>query len=106
MLQDIHWAIGAFGYFPTYSLGNLYAAQFMEAARRKLRGLDNRIAKGDLLTLRRWLADEIHKHDQVYSADKLVKRVTGKPLGVEAFARHIRSKVAALYGASRNHQPA
>ncbi len=98
VLQDIHWAMGAIGYFPTYSLGNLYAAQFMEAARSSIRGLDRKIAKGDMLTLRTWLADNIHRHDQTFTAEKIVKRVTGKPLGTEAFARHIRKKVKAIYG--------
>jgi carboxypeptidase Taq len=98
VLQDIHWSMGAFGYFPTYSLGNLYAAQFMEAARKQIRGLDRRLAKGDLSSLGRWLHDNIHKHDQVYTADALVKRVTGKPLSVEPFAKAMRAKVKALYG--------
>ncbi len=107
VLQDIHWAMGLFGYFPTYSLGNLYAAQFMQTARRELRGLDRRIEKGDLLTLREWLADKIHRHDQVYSADALVKRVTGRPLDTEAFERHISAKVAAIYGKpARGRAPA
>lgn len=97
VLQDIHWGTGLIGYFPTYSLGNLYAAQFMEAARKAIRGLDRKIANGDLQTLRDWLADKIHRHDQVYTAEALVKRVTGKPLGTEAFGRHIRKKVKAIY---------
>ncbi len=98
VMQDIHWAMGLFGYFPTYSMGNLYAAQFMEAARKRIRGLDGRIARGDLGALREWLRTEIHQHDQVYSAEALVKRVTGKPLGIDAFARHIRKRVDAIYG--------
>ncbi len=97
VLQDIHWAMGLFGYFPTYSIGNLYAAQFMEAARKAIRGLDGKIAKGDLGTLREWLRDAIHKHDQLYTPEQLCKRVTGKPLGVDAFARHVRKKVRELY---------
>ncbi len=97
VLQDIHWAMGLFGYFPTYSLGNLYAAQFMESARKALRGLEKRFEKGDFATLRGWLAENIHRHDRIYTAEQLVKRVTGKPLGVEAFARHIRSKVNEIY---------
>ena len=55
-----------------------------------------------LVDLRDWLAEQIHRHDQVYTADKLVKRVTGKPLSVEAFAKHIRAKVTTLYGAPGN----
>jgi carboxypeptidase Taq len=98
VLQDIHWAMGLFGYFPTYSLGNLCAAQFMEAARHDLSGLDARIARGELRTLREWLREHIHRHDQRLSAERLVRRVTGRPLGVEAFARHVRARVAAVYG--------
>ncbi len=98
VLQDIHWAMGLFGYFPTYSLGNLYAAQFMEAARAQIRGLDKRIAKGDLHTLRDWLHDNIHRHDQVYTAEQICRRVTGKVLDTEAFARHIRGRLADVYG--------
>jgi len=98
VLQDIHWAMGLFGYFPTYSLGNLAAAQFMEAARRDVRGLDHRIAQGNLRPLREWLRENVHRHDQLVPADRLVRRVTGRPLGVEAFARAQRAKVAELYG--------
>jgi carboxypeptidase Taq len=97
ILQDIHWSMGLFGYFPTYSIGNLYAAQFMEAARKDIRGLDGKIAAGNLAPLREWLRTNIHRHDQVYTAAQLVKRVTGKSLGVEAFQRHITKKVRELY---------
>ena len=97
VLQDIHWAMGLFGYFPTYTLGNLYAAQFMAAARQQIRGLDGRIARGDLTVLRDWLRRKIHAQDQLYTAEQLVKRVTGKALSTEPFERHIRSKVEAIY---------
>ncbi|MGQ0554208.1 MAG: carboxypeptidase M32 [Planctomycetota bacterium] len=98
VLQDIHWAMGLFGYFPTYSLGNLYAAQFMEAARRDLRGLDQKLAKGQFLPLREWLREQIHARDQLDTAEQLVRRVTGRPLDVDAFARHLRAKASAIYG--------
>jgi carboxypeptidase Taq len=98
VLQDIHWAMGLFGYFPTYSLGNLYAAQFMTAARKQIRGLDKLIEKGDMLPLRDWLAKSIHRHDRRYTAEQIVKKVTGKPLGVDDFARGMRKKVREVYG--------
>ena len=98
VLQDIHWAMGLFGYFPTYTLGNLYAAQFMDAARAQIRGLDRRLARGELVVLREWLRENIHRHDQLYTAEQVVRRVTGKPLSTEAFERHIRGKVRAIYG--------
>ncbi|MHC4845996.1 MAG: carboxypeptidase M32 [Planctomycetota bacterium] len=98
VLQDIHWGMGIFGYFPTYSLGNLYAAQFMAAARKQVRGLDKQIEAGDMLPLRDWLGQNIHRHDQRYTAEQMVKRVTGKPLGVDDFARGMRKKVREIYG--------
>lgn len=93
VLQDIHWSMGLFGYFPTYSIGNLYAAQFMEAARKSIRGLDSKIAKGEMAPLKDWLTANIHRHDQRYTPAQLVKRVTGKPLGVDAFKKHITKTV-------------
>lgn len=95
-LQDIHWSMGAIGYFPTYSIGNLYAAQFMEAARADLPDLDAQVAKGQLLPLREWLQNKIHRHDRLYTAGQVVKRVTGRPLSVDPFATYIEGKVAAL----------
>ncbi|HZL99641.1 MAG TPA: carboxypeptidase M32, partial [Planctomycetota bacterium] len=98
VLQDIHWAMGLFGYFPTYTLGNLYAAQFMEAARRGIRGLDARLARGGFAVLREWLGEHLHRHDQLYTAEQLVRRMTGAPLSTESFERHIRGKLRAVYG--------
>ncbi len=97
-LQDIHWAMGAFGYFPTYSIGNLYSAQFLEAARRDLPNLDADVARGNMSALSDWLGKKIHRHDRLYTADQLVRRVTRKSLSVDAFKRYATAKVEALYG--------
>lgn len=97
-LQDIHWSGGAIGYFPTYSLGNLYAAQFMEAAERDLGDVDALVAEGELAPLAEWLHENIHRHDRKYTANKLVKRVTGSKLSVEPFRRYITDKIETLYG--------
>ncbi|MEO0652185.1 MAG: carboxypeptidase M32, partial [Planctomycetota bacterium] len=86
------------GYFPTYSLGNLYAAQFAEAAERDLGDLDALVAAGEMPTLAAWLRDKIHRHDRTVTAGQLVKRVTGSKLTVEPFRRYITAKVDALYG--------
>ncbi len=98
VLQDIHWAMGLFGYFPTYSLGNLYAAQWMETARKEIRGLDKKIEKGELAPLRAWLLEKIHRHDRVYTAAQMAKRVTGAPLSVDPFRRYVGKKVREIYG--------
>ncbi len=97
-LQDIHWSMGIFGYFPTYALGNLYACQFFKAANQALPDLPARIARGELQPLRDWLRKSIHAHGQRYRADELVKRVTGRPLGHADFMEHLRSKYQPLYG--------
>ena len=98
MLQDIHWSAGLFGYFPTYSLGNLYASQFFETADSQLGGLAEQFARGEFEPLRQWLATNIHQHGQRYTAAELVQRVTGKPLSHAPLVRHLQAKFAPLYG--------
>ncbi len=98
VLQDIHWSFGGFGYFPTYTLGNLYAAQFMATAHQEIPDLEARIRMGDLRTLREWLREKIHRHGMRWHAHELVVQVTGKPLGVEPFFDYLREKFAPLYG--------
>ena len=98
VLQDIHWSAGLFGYFPTYSLGNLYAAQFFEKADQDLGGLAQQFERGEFQYLRRWLNVNIHRHGQRYTAAELVERVTGAPLSHEPLMRHLRAKFDLLYG--------
>jgi carboxypeptidase Taq len=90
--------MGAFGYFPTYALGNLYAAQFFTAVRRAMPDLEERVAGGDLRSLLDWLRAHVHRHGQRYRAAELVVEVTGEPLRVEPFLRYVRDKVAPYYG--------
>jgi carboxypeptidase Taq len=97
-LQDIHWSIGLLGYFPTYALGNLYAAQFFAAARRALPDLDQRIARGELRPLREWLRENIHQHGKRYRAHDLVKVVTGQELSHKPFIEYLNGKFRPLYG--------
>jgi carboxypeptidase Taq len=97
-LLDIHWAMGIFGYFPTYALGNLYAAQFFEAAERDLAELDVQLARGQLKPLRNWLREKIHRHGQRYRAGDLVRQVTGAGLSIEPFKRYLLRKFKPLYG--------
>src|SRR5207249_4436504 len=80
-LQDIHWAMGGLGYFPTYTLGNLYAAQFMAQARADLGGpaLDEELRRGRFGGLKAWLAEHVYRHGQRYRANDLARRVTGQP---------------------------
>ncbi len=98
VLQDIHWAMGLFGYFPTYALGNLYAAQFFEAAGRELRELQEQIARGDLAPLKDWTNERIHRPGQTHRAAELVEVVTGEPLNADHLITHLRRKFSPLYG--------
>ncbi len=97
-LQDIHWSGGAIGYFSTYTLGNLYAAQFFEQARIDLGDLDGQFAKGEFTPLLTWLRDKIHRHGKRFTASKLAQRITGKPLDAAPLLRHLRGKAIELYG--------
>jgi carboxypeptidase Taq len=98
VLQDIHWAAGLVGYFPTYSLGNLYASQFFAAADAELGGLGPQFAAGEFGALRHWLGEKIHAVGQRFTAAELIERVSGKPLSHRPLIEHLRSKLAPLYG--------
>ncbi len=97
-LQDIHWSGGGLGYFPTYTLGNLYAAQFMEAARRDLGDLDGDFRRGEFGRLKGWLNENIHRQGQRYRAGELCRRVTGAPLSHEPLLTYLKGKYGPLYG--------
>jgi carboxypeptidase Taq len=97
-LQDIHWSFGGIGYFPTYTLGNLYAAQLFEQARDDLGNLDDQFSAGNFLPLKSWLNEKIHKPGQKYRASELVEVVTGKSLSHDPLVRHLKTKFGALYG--------
>lgn len=97
-LQDVHWSGGAIGYFPTYTLGNLYAAQFYEQAKQDIPGLEDGFTRGEFAPLLAWLRENVHRHGKTYSAGQLVQRVTGKPLSSEPLLRHLRVKASELYG--------
>jgi carboxypeptidase Taq len=97
-LQDIHWSGGGIGYFPTYTLGNLYAAQFFDQAREDLGDVERQFSCGEFAPLKEWLMTKIHRHGQRYRAGDLVLAVTGKPLSPRHLLEHLRSKYALLYG--------
>ncbi len=97
-LQDVHWSAALIGYFPTYSLGNLYAAQFFEKANSDLGSQGAQFARGEFEPLKRWLQKNIHERGQCYPAADLVKLVTGQPLSHAPLMRHLRAKLGPLYG--------
>jgi len=104
-LQDIHWSGGEFGYFPSYTLGNLYAAQLWDAARRQTPEIKGRIAMGDLTVLRDWLRTNVHRHGKRYGAAELMKRITGSEISEDYFIRYIREKYSWVYDISLGAAP-
>ncbi len=98
VLQDVHWSLGALGYFPTYTLGNLYASMFFQQARLDVPALDADIQRGHLLSLKTWLNRNIHRYGRQYSAAELLRRITGHDLSVEPFLSYLRTKIGDIYG--------
>lgn len=96
-LQDVHWSCGLFGYFPTYTLGNMYAAQFFEAAQADLPDLDEQIGTGDFSDLKQWLNLHIHQSGSRYRATELVERVTGAVPDIGPLMRHLEGKLRPIY---------
>jgi carboxypeptidase Taq len=98
VLQDVHWSMGAFGYFPSYALGNLYGLQFWEKMASGLPGLEELIAGGDFAAIRSWLKDTIYVWGKRKTPQDLVKTITGKSLSAEPFLNYITAKYAGIYG--------
>jgi carboxypeptidase Taq len=100
VMQDIHWAFGLIGYFPTYTLGNVYSAQLYEAAKRAIPDLETAIERGDLLPLKDWMVANVHRWGRRYDADDLIRVATGQAASAEPFTRYLSTKYGALYGLS------
>ena len=97
-LQDIHWSHGNFGYFPTYSLGSVMAAQLYAAAAESIDDLEAQIAAGEFASLQRWLGENGHQHGSRYETNELVKQATGDDFSADAFTTYISEKYGDLYG--------
>ncbi|MDA0837296.1 MAG: carboxypeptidase M32 [Planctomycetota bacterium] len=99
-LQDSHWASGQFGYFPTYTLGNVCAAQLFVQVRKDLPGLDTQLADGNFSDLLDWLRENIYRHGQRYPTAQLMERITGRPPDHQALIDSLRGKCGEVYGKS------
>ena len=97
-LQDVHWAFGLIAYFPTYTLGNLYAAQFWETIRQQIPDLPAQMSRGEFGALKVWLNTNIHQHGRRFKAGDLCRQLTGKPLSADPLMRHLETKFRAVYG--------
>jgi len=97
-LQDIHWSMGAIGYFPSYALGNLYAAQFWARMKKDIPGLEAQVESGDVAPVLGWLREKIHRHGTAYLPGELVERVTGEKLDARYFVEYLTEKYSKVYG--------
>jgi carboxypeptidase Taq len=97
VLQDIHWTFG-FGYFPSYTLGNLYSAQIYATLRKVFPNFDERLASGDTGFILNWLREHMYVFGGIYQPEELMKRVTGEAPNPEYFARYLTSKFEKIYG--------
>ena len=97
ILQDIHWSHGSIGYFPTYSLGSFYAAQFFAKAKQDIPTLEEEMAAGNNDNLLQWLRQNIHQHGRYYTPDELCEKITGEKLNFGYFMAYAKNKFGAIY---------
>ncbi|MBC7862198.1 MAG: carboxypeptidase M32 [Bacteroidia bacterium] len=97
VLQDVHWSHGSLGYFPTYSIGSFYAAQFFAQAEKQINGLKNQIEKGELKNLLNFLREKVHKHGKMYSAQALCEQISGEKLNFTYFMNYAKEKYGKIY---------
>ncbi len=97
VLQDIHWSAGLFGYFPTYTLGNLYAAQFKAVMEQEISGYDDLIRDGDFSPILEWLRSNIHTWGKVKTPEEICRKATGTILDADPFLKYIRNKSEEVY---------
>ena len=98
VMQDVHWSAGLVGYFPTYSLGNLYASQMFEAAEAELGELGPMFEKGEFAPLKEWLNQKVHAPGRCYKSPELGKLITGQDLSHQALISYLKAKLNPIYG--------
>jgi len=96
-LQDVHWSYGSFGYFPTYSLGSFYAAQWLSTMKKEVPGLDASIERGNMAPLLKWLREKVHVHGRRLTSGELLKQATGEGLNFSHFMNYAREKYGKIY---------
>jgi carboxypeptidase Taq len=96
-LQDVHWSHGSFGYFPTYSLGSFYAAQFFACANKSDKHLQDKMANGDSNDLLLWLRQRIHASGRICNSEEICKMSTGETLNVQYFLDYLLDKYQKIY---------
>jgi carboxypeptidase Taq len=96
-LQDVHWSHGSFGYFPTYSLGSFYAAQFYFQLVTESGKPQELLKDGSSSSILEWLRENIHRHGRKFTSEELCRKVTGKPLDTGFFRNYLLHKYSNIY---------
>jgi carboxypeptidase Taq len=98
VMQDTHWAGGAFGYFPSYALGNLYGGMMLDKIEAEMPDWRDRIAAGSFSEVKNWLVENVHRYGRLYDPAEFIRVITGEDLTVEPFLRYLNDKYSKLYG--------
>jgi carboxypeptidase Taq len=95
-LQDVHWSGGDFGYFPSYSLGNIYSAQFLHAMKKDLK-IEELLLQGNLLPIKEWLAEKIYQYGKLQTPGEILQRVTGEEVNAKYLIEYLTNKMTDVY---------
>lgn len=98
VLQDVHWSGGDFGYFPSYALGNIYAAQFLHTLGQEMPDYLEQVRRGNLPAIRNWLRERIHQYGSLLKPAEIVEQVTGEPINAKYLVAYLQDKFGTLYG--------
>ncbi len=97
VLQDVHWAGGSFGYFPSYTLGNIYAAQIYNTARKEIADFDKLLANGELVKIKQWLVDKVYQYGKLIEPEELIIRITGETTDPRYLMEYLENKYKDIY---------
>lgn len=100
VLQDVHWSGGSFGYFPSYALGNIYAAQFAHAMEQTIPDFWGHIERGDIAPIRAWLIEHVHRHGRMLLPAEIIQRATGEAINSTYLVHYLNRKFGDIYGLS------
>ena len=98
VLQDVHWSVGLIGYFPTYSLGNVYAGCLNEALREAVPDLDNQLGAGDTSKATGWLRENLQRHGGLYEPVDVIARASGRDISPKPLIAYLKTKFGDIYG--------
>ena len=98
VMQDTHWPSGYFGYFPSYTLGNIFSGQLLDKIKQEIPNMRTQLAEGNLLSVTKWLAENVHAQSNLHDPAELIKKITGNQLDAKPYLAYLREKYGTLYG--------